>query len=148
MNNKNKPLEFEEVPRWFFYFTLPIVITIYSLLWILFFVMGNIIVKIFMVLLIIFILLLARKNAIIRVSFRDELIEVKHLFGYKSYYSFSEVKSLNEMRQFYFLYDIIVVKLKPNNFKKKKFSFYCPDSKRKYLDEFLKTKGFRIRPET
>ena len=87
------------------------------------------------------------KYAIIKVHFTEGGIEVVHIFGFKSYHPFSNILTINEHGQGFLGYDVVLMKLNPNKYKKKKISFYCPDSQRPKLDEFFKSKGLIIRAE-
>lgn len=131
-------------PMWFLIFAIPLVLSTYSLLWVLFFVIGNLFVKISLIAILIITVNYFRNNNVRNAVFYDKEICITYSFGKKLVKEYSEVKKIVENREGFLP---ITVNLIYFQGRKKYTYFYCPESKRKDLDEFLKTKGLKIRPQ-
>lgn len=96
---------------------------------------------------ILYLLWYSRTNAVRRVYFHENKIEIVHFFDYKSSYPYEKINTLNEFKQGFLSYEVIIVNLKKNESKKRKIHFYCPDTQKTEFTVFLETKGLKIRPQ-
>src|SRR5690554_3807101 len=81
----------------------------------------------------------------LEVSFSADGLEFKTMLRKKIKFSYEEIIYFRENIEGALMYTVIVVKFKDKSkIRRGKMEFYCPPSKRKELDDFLKEKGFVI----
>ncbi len=143
MNNKEEiNLKFNG-EHTFFYSLIPIIIILYSLVWLAFFIKYGWIVKSVLLIILLLNIRFIVKRTIRKVEFSDTGVTVFYLFGYKKLHSYDEIKVLRENKEGFYPITSINGHLK----KKGKFYFHCPKSKRDELNDFLENKGMKVKPQ-
>ncbi len=145
--NFTKLFSFGTAPLMLFLLLAPSLFIIHLFFFLVLFFTFNWVLDVALIMFMIYLIWYSRKNGIIKVNLYQDHIEVIHFFWFKSVYEYTDVKVMNEFKQGFLPYEVIVVKLKQNEYKKKKIHFYCPEDKRIELDKFFETKGLRIRPQ-
>ena len=122
-------------------YTLPISLFVIGAFLLSLFLVISWIFKSLLIIFIVFLFFKAHKEYVKRILFFEDGIEVIHVFGYKQFYSFDQVKSFRTHRMGFFYYDVIRIRLVNN---KKKMAFYCPPNVREEFYSFLKSRGFIV----
>ncbi len=138
---------FGTAPTYLLVVSIPLLFSIHLFFFLALFFTFNWVVKVILIGLILYLLWYSRKNAIIRVNFYEDVFEIIHFFGFKSFFNYKEIRVAQEYKQGFLPYEIIVVKLKSEKHKRKKVHFFCPNNKRSELDKFLEIKGVTIQPQ-
>lgn len=136
---------FKGEPRIFLWIFIPLVLIIYSLIWITLFLMFGWIIKIILVLFLIFTIYLLLKHAIKDIHFYEDNFRVNFHFGRSSLISYKDILSVNEIQQGVFIFSLISIRTKFKINGKQKFPFYCPPSLMGELNKFLENRKLKIR---
>lgn len=140
MSNKKVIIELRgEHP--IFNFIMPFILLLYILIWIAFFIKYGLIIRILLIALLILNIRFILKRKILKVKFFNDEVTVHYFFGRKYNYEYNMIKFFRENKEGFLPITVINGFLKNNG----KFYFYCPQSKKVKLDNFLKSKSFRIR---
>jgi hypothetical protein len=127
----------------FFYSLIPIIIILYSLVWLAFFLKFGWIVKCVLLIILFFNVRFILKRNVTKVEFSDTGVTVFYLFGYKKLHNYDEIRVFRENKEGFYPITSINGHLK----KKGKFYFYCPKNKKDKLNDFLGNKGLKVRPQ-
>ena len=85
-----------------------------------------------------------RKNEVKNFVFSENDISVTYVFGKKEVRGYKDIKKIVENKEGFLPITVNRVYFYD---RKKCTYFYCPNSKRKDLDDFLQSKGLKIRPQ-
>lgn len=143
--SKDPVFYFRAIPLLLSLITWPVIFVISFLIFGAFFISGNWIVKIFMVLLPLLFIYLILKNSIVYVKFFTDKICVKRPIGGEKMYSFDQISHFVFNREGFIPLDVIVAKRMPD--KKKAFHFWCPKSDLKELETILEQNNKKIFPQ-
>jgi hypothetical protein len=137
-------LRFNGEPTIFLLVAAPIILIIYSFIWMTFFLMFTWIGKTILVLLLVVTIIAFFKHAIKNVSFFENEIQVKFYSGKETLITYLEVKNLQEIQQGVFIFSLTVIRTATKIRGKRKFPFYCPKSLKADLENLLVKKKIRF----
>src|SRR5690554_642577 len=144
MMNKSL-LKFKGAPALVVYIFFPISLLSFLMVFVVVFLSIGLIGKLISSGVAIYLFILLLKSTPLEASFSANDLEFKTLLRKKIKFSYEEIIYFRENIEGAHMYTVIVVKFKDKSkIRRGKMEFYCPPSKRKELDDFLKEKGFVI----
>ena len=141
---KMQNLRFNGEPIIFLLIAVPIVLIMYSLIWMTFFLMFAWTGKVILVVILVWTIISFFRHAIKNVFFFENEIRVKFFSGKETLIEYSDVKNLQEIQQGIFIFSLIVIRTNTKKSGKWKFPFYCPNSLKADLENILNEKKIRF----